>query len=476
MQRSLFGIERSTITASLTMIACWGCSGSSNSNDASGGGSQSLGGAPSGGVVSTSSTSSGLASGGAAMASGGAGLGGAPETGGAEATGGKTSAGTKATGGQVATGGVGTGGANPTGGSKATGGKSATGVNTGGTKAATGGSRATGGAETGTQAATGGTKSTSSGGSPSSGGNAAGGTGVGGITGTGGGSSASCPATVMKSGDSTQTVKVGSLSRTYILHIPTGYTGSKALPLVVDFHPLGGTGSSQKSLSGWDKKGDANMFITAFPDSAANASNAWNVGMCCQTAQQNQIDDVGFVKAMIQQIEGLACVDTKRIYASGCSNGGGMTYKAACDLADVFAAGAPVDFRCVYGGTTASPSCAGCQPKRPISIIHFDNTGDTSLVPYNGGMTSFAADCPPNQSCTGMGFPSAADNFKTWEGLDQCTGSVAPKAGSCVTNSDCQGGTQMTICVQSGGSHCGNYGSLKIVDTAWTEFQKLSLP
>jgi polyhydroxybutyrate depolymerase len=280
----------------------------------------------------------------------------------------------------------------------------------------------------------------------------------------------------MKSGDSNQSVTVGAASRTYILHIPTGYTGTKPLPLVVDFHALGGNGSGQKGLSHWDTKGDSNMFITAFPDSASNGGNGWNVGMCCQSAQSNQVDDVGFTRAMIKQIEGMACVDPKRIYASGCSNGGGMTYKVACDMADVFAAGAPVDFRCVYGGTTASPSCAGCNPARPISIIHFDNTGDTSLVPYNGGMTSFAADCPPNQSCTGMGFPSAAANFPTGQTLDQCTGSTAPTPGSCATNSSCQGGTEVMICVRSGGSHCGNYDALKIVDTAWTEFQKLSLP
>lgn len=271
-------------------------------------------------------------------------------------------------------------------------------------------------------------------------------------------------------------MKVGSLNRSYWLHIPTGYTGTKPLPLVVDFHALGGDGKGQKSLSGWDKKGDTIGFITAFPDSATNGGNGWNVGMCCQDAQKNQVDDVGFVKAMIEQIKTLACVDSKRIFASGCSNGGGMTYKVACDLADIFAAGAPVDFRCVYGGTTASPSCVGCQPKRPISIIHFDNTGDTALVPYNGGMTSFAADCPPNQSCTGMAFPSAAANFTTWQTLNGCSGSVAPTAGSCATNSNCDDGTEVKICVQNGGSHCGNYGTLKIVDTAWAEFEKLSLP
>ena len=386
--------------------------------------------------------------------SGGSGNGGKTGTGGSVGTGETTTG----EGGKTGTGGSGSGGVTGTGGKTSTGGKTGTGGS------GDGGTTGEGGGKTGGTTGKGGT------------------TGLGGSkpdaaappvdSGSSGGSTGTCPATVMKSGDSNQ--KVGS--RTYILHIPTGYAGTKPVPLVIDFHALGGTGSQQQGLSGWDKKGDKEGFITAFPDSASNGGNGWDVGMCCQDAQKNKVDDVSFTRDMIKAIEEMACVDTKRIYVSGCSNGGGMSYKTACDLADVVAAAAPVDFRCVYGGTTASPSCDGCKPARPISIIHFDNTGDTSLVPYNGGMTSFAADCPPNSSCTGMGFPSATDNFNTWQKLDGCTGTTAPKTGGCATNSDCQGGTEVMMCVRSGGSHCGNYSALNIVDTAWTEFQKLSLP
>jgi poly(3-hydroxybutyrate) depolymerase len=153
-------------------------------------------------------------------------------------------------------------------------------------------------------------------------------------------------------------------------------------------------------------------------------------------------------------------------------------HKTACELADLVAAAAPVDFRCVVGGTTQSPSCDGCKPARPISIIHFDNTGDTALVPFNGGMTSFAADCPPNSSCTGMGFPSNEANFTAWQKIDGCTGSASTESAhsKCKTVNTCEGSTQVTNCVQQGGSHCGNYGSLQIVDTAWDYFKSLSIP
>ena len=59
--------------------------------------------------------------------------------------------------------------------------------------------------------------------------------------------------------------------------------------------------------------------------------NSWNIGRCCSTAQTQNVDDVGFVRAIIKQLQTDACIDPRRVYASGCSNGGGMSYKLACD-------------------------------------------------------------------------------------------------------------------------------------------------
>ena len=379
-----------------------------------------------------------------------------------------------------AAGSVGAGGTTGAAGTTGVGGGAAGSVGAGGAAGTTGeggrgGALGTGGSGAGGR----GGSSAGAGGGGRGGAAGSGAAGRGGTTGTGGGSggaTGTCPATVASAGDSTKNVMVGTLNRSYVLHIPSGYNGSKPLPLVIDFHPLGGTGSGQENSNGWKAKADSVGFIMAYPNSY-NSNNSWNVGFCCQDAQKNQIDDVGFTRAMIQQIETIACVDTKRIYATGCSNGGGMTYKAACDLADIIAGAAPVDFRCVYGGSTQSPSCEGCKPARPISITHFDNTGDTALVPYNGGTTSFAADCPPNMSCVGMAFPSAQANFSSWQTIDGCTGSTSGLSGhsTCTTNMSCQQNAQVTMCVQQGGSHCGNYSSLGIVDIAWEMFQKQSL-
>jgi polyhydroxybutyrate depolymerase len=294
------------------------------------------------------------------------------------------------------------------------------------------------------------------------------------VAGAAGAAGAQCPSTATAvAGESTKSIMVGTLMRTYLLHIPTGYTGKTPVPVVFDFHGLGGSGSSQKGLSGWATLGDSKGFITVFPN---GVGNSWNIGRCCSTAQTQNVDDVGFVRAIIKQLQADACIDSKRVYASGCSNGGGMSYKLACDAADVIAAVAPVDCDCVTG-STSNPSCASCSPVRPISEIAFRATGD-QVVPYNGGRCSIAADCPPGMSCMNFDFPGAATNFSTWATIDQCTGSPQALSGhpACQTNATCGGGAQVTLCTQQGGSHCGNYASLGIVNVAWEMFQKETLP
>jgi hypothetical protein len=77
-----------------------------------------------------------------------------------------------------------------------------------------------------------------------------------------------------------------------------------------------------------------------------------------------------------------------------------------------------------------------------------------------------------------MAFPSAQANFTAWQKIDGCTGATSALSGhaACTTNMSCQDGAQVTMCVQQGGSHCGNYTSLGVVDIAWEMFQKQALP
>lgn len=319
---------------------------------------------------------------------------------------------------------------------------------------------------TGTTTTTGSTSSTTTSASSSSSTTLAGGSDAG----------STCPATFKTIGDTTQTIMSGGISRTFVVHIPTGYTGTSPLPVVMDFHALGSTGSGEEGLSHWNTKCDSVGCIAVFPNSSTN-DDSWNSGFCCSNSEKNKVDDVQFTRDIIKWLEANTCMNPKKVYGTGCSNGGGMAYMVACYAADVFAAVAPVDFDCLTGGTATATTCS-CTLARPISVTAFRATGD-GLVPYNGGTDMIAATCPPGGTCTDVNFLGAPKTFALWAGssFDSCTGSAATNANnsSCQTYSSCSGGAEVTLCTQQGGSHCGNYGSLHIVDTSWTMFQNESL-
>jgi polyhydroxybutyrate depolymerase len=282
----------------------------------------------------------------------------------------------------------------------------------------------------------------------------------------------------------------GGESRTFILRLPTGYTGASRVPAIIDFHPLGGTGSSQEGSSGWKAKCDSVGCIAVWPDSSKSkaSDNSWNAGYCCTNAEKNQVNDVQFARDIIKYLEANTCVDSKKIYASGGSNGGGMTYRMACEAADVIAAAAPVDFRCVTGkdplattvSATGQTACM-CNLPRPITIVAWDEKADTSTVPYGGGQTpNLATDCPPNGSCVGIGFASAQVNAQIWANFDMCTGSAAadPNNSLCQIWSTCQGGTSVSLCSTTSGGHLAVYGNsgAKFTDTSWNILKTQSLP
>lgn len=288
------------------------------------------------------------------------------------------------------------------------------------------------------------------------------GTGGAGVAGTGGAwggyggsagqASATCPASVsLKAGDNNKTLTLGTLQRTYLVHAPPGYTGKTATPVVFDFHGLGSNGAGQKAFSRWDKLGDTEGFIVVYPD---GVDKSWNAGLCC--SDDKTIDDVAFIRAIIQALQTDACIDPKRVYATGCSNGGGMSYKLACEAADVIAAVAPVDFDCVDGS-----ACNMCKPSRPITEVQFRGTSD-SLVDYDGSGA----------------FMGAKQNFALWGKLNMCSGSAGalPDNAACEGYPACGGGTQTVLCTVQNGMHCGNYSSFMIPQVAWGVLKDETLP
>jgi polyhydroxybutyrate depolymerase len=246
-----------------------------------------------------------------------------------------------------------------------------------------------------------------------------------------------CPSPVLKQADTSISLQVGSLSRSYVLHVPQAYTGKKPVPLILDFHGVGVTGWGELSSSPYPDVTDAEGAIMAFPDGMKGpAGTGWNVGPCCV---DKSYDDVAFARAVVADVEKTACIDPNRVYAVGAVTGGGMAYYLACHAADIFAAAAPAAFDLL------KENVDGCNPSRPITVISFRGTKATSRVPYEGGASSLVPGMP-------ITFLGAVATFEKWAELDGCTGSPSQEdSHGCSTYSTCQEGVQVTLCTKQGG-------------------------
>ncbi len=244
-----------------------------------------------------------------------------------------------------------------------------------------------------------------------------------------------CPSPALQAGDTSVTLQVGSVSRSYVLHVPSAYDGRMPVPLVVDFHGIGGSGSSELSSSPYPATTDPEGVIMAFPDGLKGpAGTAWNVGPCCVA----NVDDLAFARALVVDVQRTACIDPNRVYAVGVLTGGGMAYYLACHAADVFAAVAPAAFDLL------AENVADCTPSRPITVISFRGTA-VSRVPYAGGASSLVPGMP-------ITFLGAVATFEKWAQIDGCTGSPSQEdSHGCSGYSGCLAGVEVILCTKQGG-------------------------
>jgi len=173
------------------------------------------------------------------------------------------------------------------------------------------------------------------------------------------------PARTHASGDFDQTITVGGISRTYILHVPAGYDGTKFAPVVLAFHGVAQTGRQMLDYTRLGSLADQRGFIAVAPDGTGIPSR-WNSGKSA-----GEPNDVEFVRNLLATISAKLCVDPDRAFAAGFDAGGGMSRVLACNLADRIAA----------IGTVASTSV---QCIANVPMIAFHGTADP-LVPFDGG-------------------------------------------------------------------------------------------
>lgn len=234
---------------------------------------------------------------------------------------------------------------------------------------------------------------------------------------------AGCPTATLIPGDQIVVVDHGGMMRTATVHVPPALDTTAPAPLVLNFHGLGSNASQQVFFSDMTPFADSEGFIVAYPQ---GFMNSWNGGACCGEAVTQNIDDIGFIRALVAELSERICIDPARIYATGMSNGGFISHRLACEAADLVAAIAPVS---AVNGMTV------CEPSRPVPVLMFNGTED-SLVSYDFVAPTFAA----------------------WGLRNGCTGDpvAAPPIGaaSSETYADCTDGATVIQWTMTGMEHC----------------------
>jgi len=168
--------------------------------------------------------------------------------------------------------------------------------------------------------------------------------------------------------------------REYMVYLPNNYTGSIDFPLVIHLHSGGWTAQQDMDYIKLNQVADTSGFIVVYPSAIGKR---WNSGGV--PAPDPDVDDVGFINALIDIMSNRYSIDLERIYACGYSRGGFMAYTLACQLSDRIAAIASV------AGVLSTSSAANCHPLRTIPVLHIHGTADT-WVPINGTSDIYSAD------------------------------------------------------------------------------------
>ncbi|MBX3208200.1 MAG: hypothetical protein KF764_24345 [Labilithrix sp.] len=275
----------------------------------------------------------------------------------------------------------------------------------------------------------------------------------------------SCQGKEKLSGDADWTIS----ERTVHVHVPASYDPTKGVAVVLDFHGYTSNGTQQATYAGMNAKSDSAGFVAVHPEGSGLAKS-WNAGACCGTAASTDVKDVAFVEAILDELATKLCVDPKRVFATGLSNGGFLSHRLACELSGRIAAIAPVAG--VMGVST-------CTPTRPVPVMQFHGTSDT-LVPYNGNAA--------------IGYPPVAQTIAGWATRNGCTDTATESFKKddvrCMTQKQCNAGAEVTLCTVDGGGHTwpGSSTSLGIpglgkttqainaTDAMWDFFVKHPMP
>ena len=223
------------------------------------------------------------------------------------------------------------------------------------------------------------------------------------------------PSTAVPAVDPVGEVVPGSLvtadgrTRTYRTYVPTEVAQhpDRRVPLLVALHGGLGTGAQFERTSGFDGLAEANGFVVVYPDGFDAAPGdrqlrTWNAGACCGPAVRLDVDDVGFVRDLIAELEEQYPIAPGQVVAAGHSNGGMLALRLGCELADEIAG----------VGVQSSPlEVAPCEPSRPVSLLQIHGAADDN-VPIEGGVGTDAV--------SGVDFEPPIEAARTYAEADGC--------------------------------------------------------
>ncbi len=179
-----------------------------------------------------------------------------------------------------------------------------------------------------------------------------------------------------------RTMMHDGMQRSYRIYVPTVYDGSLAVPLVFNLHGYTSNAFEQEVYGDFRTIADTANFILVHPDGTEDVSGTtfWNAfGSPTET-----VDDIGFLSALIDTVAASYNIDMNRVYSTGMSNGGFMSYTLACQLSHRITAIASVT------GTMVTPNLNACNCQHPMPVMQVHGTADPT-VPYLGNPQGFVA-------------------------------------------------------------------------------------